>query len=244
MKDALFYLVIFLSNIIQGITGFAGTILAMPFSIRLVGIDVAVPVLNLLGLLSGIYVVAGNRKDVDTRILKPVIPVMGISLLTGLFVRHLLSANVKLLHYILGIIVVLVALQGLFKKYISHNDSDREHSKICDILILISAGLVHGMYVCGGPLLVCYLTKKAKKANVFRATCSTIWILLNGTIFITHIVSGAFTTKVIIDSLIAVPVLLLGMFVGSRLFNRISRDFFILLTYILLLIAGLSLFIN
>ena len=31
MNYLLFYIVILLSNIIQGITGFAGTILAMPF---------------------------------------------------------------------------------------------------------------------------------------------------------------------------------------------------------------------
>ena len=45
MKEALFYLVVLAANIIQGITGFAGTILAMPFSVRLVGMDVAVHLL-------------------------------------------------------------------------------------------------------------------------------------------------------------------------------------------------------
>ena len=48
MKELLFYIVILLANIIQGITGFAGTILAMPFSLILVGYDVAKPVLNVL----------------------------------------------------------------------------------------------------------------------------------------------------------------------------------------------------
>ena len=47
MKQFLFYIVILLANIIQGITGFAGTILAMPFSVRLVGMETAVPVLTL-----------------------------------------------------------------------------------------------------------------------------------------------------------------------------------------------------
>ena len=36
MKDILFYVVVFLTNIVQCITGFAGTVLAMPFSILLV----------------------------------------------------------------------------------------------------------------------------------------------------------------------------------------------------------------
>lgn len=60
MSEILFYIVIFLANIIQGITGFAGTILAMPFSIHLVGYSVAKPVLNVLGIIAGIYVVVGG----------------------------------------------------------------------------------------------------------------------------------------------------------------------------------------
>ena len=55
MNYILFLLVILLTNIIQGITGFAGTILAMPPGLMLVGYPVAKPVLNVLGLLSGIY---------------------------------------------------------------------------------------------------------------------------------------------------------------------------------------------
>ena len=37
MNTVLFYIIIFLTNVIQGITGFAGTILAMPPSLILVG---------------------------------------------------------------------------------------------------------------------------------------------------------------------------------------------------------------
>lgn len=62
MRYAAFFLVILLSNIIQGITGFAGTILAMPPSLMLVGYNTASRMLNVLGLLSGIYVFAGHRK--------------------------------------------------------------------------------------------------------------------------------------------------------------------------------------
>ena len=51
MNTVLFYIIIFLTNVIQGITGFAGTILAMPPSLILVGYDVAKPILNVLGIL-------------------------------------------------------------------------------------------------------------------------------------------------------------------------------------------------
>ncbi len=113
ISEFLFYLVILLSNIIQGITGFAGTILAMPFSLKLVGMEVAVPVLNLLGLLSGVYVFAGNYRHVDKKVLKHVVLVMGCAVLAGLFVRQLLSGSPRLLYFILGVIVLLIAVHGL-----------------------------------------------------------------------------------------------------------------------------------
>ena len=64
MNAWLFYIVVLLTNIIQGITGFAGTILAMPFGIMLVGFDTAKPILNVLGILAGIYVAVFNFRKI------------------------------------------------------------------------------------------------------------------------------------------------------------------------------------
>lgn len=239
MKELLFYVVIVLSNIIQGITGFAGTILAMPFSIRLVGMDTAVPVLNLLGLLSGIYVFAGNRQKVDWKVLRHVVIIMGLSLLVGIRVKFILSGNPRLLYCILGLIVVAIALQGLKT---TRKESKADFNEILLTLILIAAGLVHGMYVCGGPLLISYMTRKLPEKSAFRATISTVWIFLNGMLFFSHIFTGAWTPSVIRSGAISVPFLLAGMFIGGRLYRHMSQKFFVHLTYILLLIAGISLF--
>ena len=67
VNTVLFLLVIFGANIMQGITGFAGTILAMSPSLLLVGYDIAKPVLNVLALISGAYVFLGNVKYVNWR---------------------------------------------------------------------------------------------------------------------------------------------------------------------------------
>ena len=90
MRYAGFLLVILLSNIIQGITGFAGTILAMPPSLMLVGYDTAKPVLNVLGLLSGIYVYAGHRKQVNWAELKKIVAVMAVGIVGGIFLKGFL----------------------------------------------------------------------------------------------------------------------------------------------------------
>lgn len=93
MNLVCFYLVIFLSNIIHGITGFAGTILAMPFGLMLVGYATAKPVLNVLGLLSGIYVFVGFHDSVNWKELKKIVVVMAAGMEAFLFGECWLVGN-------------------------------------------------------------------------------------------------------------------------------------------------------
>ncbi len=57
LQKILFFIVILISNIVQCITGFAGTVLAMPFSILLVGYDVAKPILNIVAIAVSVIIV-------------------------------------------------------------------------------------------------------------------------------------------------------------------------------------------
>ena len=91
MNNIAFYIVIFLTNVIQGITGFAGTILAMPPGLMLVGYDVAKPILNFLGLLAGIYVFLNQRKHVIWKELRKVVVIMAIGIFLGFFLKQLLA---------------------------------------------------------------------------------------------------------------------------------------------------------
>lgn len=212
----------------------------MPASLCLVGMGTAIPVLNLLGLLSGIYVCIGNKESINKKVLKKVVLVMGIAVVAGLFIKRILIAHVRLLCFILGCIVVFIALSGLIKTVKKSPEKPINESSLN--LLLLSAGIVHGMYVCGGPLLIAYMSKKLPEKNSFRATISTTWIFLNGIIFLSHIINGSFTPSVIRSSLISVPFFLAGMFLGSILYKKMTQSFFIKLTYVLLLISGMSLF--
>ena len=56
LQGILFLVVVFLSNVIQCVTGFAGTVLAMPFSVILIGDSAAKAILNVLGAAASIGV--------------------------------------------------------------------------------------------------------------------------------------------------------------------------------------------
>lgn len=291
MKELLFYIVILLANIIQGITGFAGTILAMPFSIMLVGYDTAKPVLNVLGLLAGIYVFLGNYRAVDRKELKKIVLIMTPGIFAGMGIKLLLAGREAVLYKALGIFVLLCAVQGFYQKLIAkpsknqrkagqdnttgralgdgHNcvqeagrdcASNREPEDRQDgagrelgrnrlregvnYAILGAAGIVHGIFVSGGPLLIGYLTRKIDDKTGFRATISTVWIILNSLILAGDIRAGLWTKSNLGALGIALPFFLGGMFVGGKLYRVMSRNVFLILTYVLLFISGISLLVK
>lgn len=249
LNKIMFFVVILLANIIQGVTGFAGTILAMPPSLMLVGYDTAVPILNLLGLLSGVYVFILNRKEVKWKDLGKILIVMAPMIFAGLALKRYLERFDKAIYITLGILVLVLAITGLLKMFVFNKDqnkypSDSLPQKILMILLLMAAGTVHGMFVCGGPLLISYLTRKIKDSGAFRATISTVWIVLNGLILGSHIKAGLWTGTTIKTAAVSIPFLLTGMFLGGILYKKMSRKVFMILTYVLLVISGVSLLIK
>jgi len=245
LNHILFYLTIFLSNIIQGITGFAGTLLAMPFSLRLVGADIAVPVLNFLGFVSGLYVFLPNRDKVVWGEIKKVVTIMIPFMFLGVLIRERLMEQQRILYLILGVLVIFMAIRGLRDSFLKRDEKDKKPlSDPVMNLILILSGIIHGMFVSGGSLLVIYMAERLDDKTAFRSTLSAVWVILNGILLVTQIFSGDITGEVAMNQLIALPVLFLAMYIGSVLFKRMEQRTFLIITYILLIISGISLFIK
>ena len=238
MNYAIFLIVILLANIVHGITGFAGTLLAMPVSLMLVGYEVAKPILNFLGLLSGFYVFFGNYKYINKKELIKIVIVMGAGILSAAFIKPFFVGSEAILYTILGCFVIWLGLNGLFFKI-----KFPQNNKIVPNITLVAAGIIHGLFVAGGALLVGYLANIIKDKREFRATISTVWIFLNTIILFDDIRMGYWSVDLMWQSLIAIPFLFLGMYFGTKLYYKLKVETFMKMTYILLVISGISLLI-
>lgn len=256
-----FYFVIFLANVIQGITGFAGTVLAMPPSMALVGYAAAKPVLNLLGLLAGIMVFSGDYKRCRVEEVKRILVVMIPGIFVGIGVKAVLSGHQRVLEIMLGVFVLVFAVQGLVKMY-GEGRVRRKHKELyeegswkaggetlregrwrskgewIDFVLLLLAGIVHGIFVSGGPLLVGYLTRRVKEKESFRVTISAVWILLNSLVLADDVLHGLWTAELVKVQLGALPFFAAGIAVGGVLCKRMNQRAFLLLSYVLLLLSG------
>ncbi len=237
LYDALFILIIFLSNIIQTITGFAGTALAMPLSLRLEGAETAKPVLNLVALLVCVYVVVVHFKDIDWKNFLIILGVVGLGFATGYLV-DLIPIDGKILLYIYGGIVIVVSILFFFIDF-----EKIKLPKWVMIIFLFLGGIMHKLYVSGGPFVVIYGLRELKDKNKFRATLSLLWIILNSVLFTTHIVQGLFTTHVWILFGIGAGATILSLVIGSLIAPKLSKKLFLKITCVLLFISGVTLFI-
>ena len=239
VREILFYVVVFVTNVIQSITGFAGTVLAMPPAVLLVGYDAARPVLNVLGLAASVYVVAVCFRHINKKELCKMTGVMLVGMAAGLYLKRFFTGNPSLLYKTLGGIVIAFAVMNAVKFYTKRED--KTLSNAVSVPLLIAAGVVHGMFVCGGPLLVTYASGKLRGKDTFRGTLSAAWIILNGILFATDLASGSFTGGTVKLTLISLPVLAAALVVGSIICKKLSRSMFLQITYVLMLVSGVSL---
>ncbi len=248
VRNFWFFIVVLAANIIQCITGFAGTVLAMPFSVMLVGFDVARPILNVLGIVASVIIVAQKRQFVNKKELLKITCIMLAGMVPGFLIINHFSVDSGVLYKTLGIIVIGFTALGIIRSRRQDKNNDKkQNGPFNDIVmygLLLLSGIVHGMFVCGGPLLVVYANDKLKDSDEFRSTVSAVWIVLNSINMFTDIGAGRFNGNTVILLLISTAVLFLAMLIGNLIYKHMNKKAFMVLTYTLMAISGVSLLVK
>lgn len=229
MNEILFYLVVFLTNTLHAITGFAGTMLATPLSVHLIGFDPSRVVLNIVAMVISVVIIKEDYKLIQWAALKFACIYMILGMFIGNGLYH--SINHTMLMHCYGVMMIVVALKKITAK------EQKDIPKATFPFILIIAGIFQGLFSSGGPLLVIYLSTIIQDKNQFRATTSTIWIIL-GTVFFVQNLPVTGVNEIRLTALSMVP-LGCGIVLGSKLLKKISQELFMKITSYLLLLSGI-----
>lgn len=231
IKDILVLIILFITNTIQAITGFAGTLLAMPPTIKLIGVDEAKILLTLVAQISCMLIVLTGLKDVNVKEFLKMFVLMAVGMFIGMKIYEFFPMNVLLTLY--GIMIIVIAILKL-----RGSEAIKLPENLYPILI-IAAGIIHGMFASGGALLVIYAAHRLTKKEEFRVTMALIWLSLGFYISGVQIQRGYLNAHVIKLLLIGLIPVFLGTYVGNRLVQHINQAIFMKITYILLLLSGL-----
>jgi len=237
IQELLFLLVIFIANIFEAMTGFAGTLLALPPSILLIGIYDAKAVLNIFALITCSIVAILNYKYINKKELLKIL----LFMLTGMGIGILLyeKLSVDYLLNIYAIFITIIALKNLLGKKVI-----KKAPIFIYVSILILAGILHGMFLSGGSLLVIYAIMALNNKNEFRATLAAVWGVLDLLLLINQSFLGYVNSSTLILSVYGFIPLILAIKLGNYLHQYIKQKAFYTITYILLLISGVSLLLS
>ena len=235
LKEILVFIVVFFANIMEAITGFAGTMLAMPPTMQLIGIQDAKVILNILAIIVASTIAIKNHHDIDRKEFVKISSIILVGMAVGLYLSKIVP--VDSLSIIYGILIIIVAFKGLFIK------KTFKTSPFILVVVLVVAGIIHGVFLSGGALLVIYAVNVLKDKGKIRATLAPVWIILNLIILAQDVAVANFTTYNLTLTLMCIVPLIMALFIGFKLHDKMNQNVFVKVTYVLLIISGITLLI-
>ncbi|AWL11896.1 hypothetical protein HMF8227_01421 [Saliniradius amylolyticus] len=225
---------VLVANCIQAATGFGSIVIAISIGALFLPIPAMLPVLVPLNAIITAYMVARYYQHVQWQtFLGLILPLMISGLAVGVFALSYLDN--RYLKALFALLVIWFASRSLWAIY-RHNSANCHHPLVTRLLVF-GAGITHGMFASGGPLLVYGLAGTTMDKAQFRATLLLVWLTMN----ISLTAWFAYNGKLFINAdkiLWLLPMVLSGAWLGNALHHRIPELTFKKLVLAMLMITG------
>lgn len=222
---------------IETITGFGSIVIALSLGALLLPVDAMLPVLVPLNICMTGYLVVRHRRHIHgPTLLRLILPLMAAGTLAGYGLRPWLGDEIT--RVLLGVLVVWFAGRGLWRA--RRGLTVKRHGPLWSGSWMFAAGVTHGLFASGGPLLVHALTGVELTKAQFRATLVTVWLSLNGLLTLAFAVDGSLWPA-LPRVAVFLPLLVAGVILGEWLHHRVREEPFREIVFAVLLATGLAL---
>lgn len=232
--------IILLAFTTEAVTGFGSILVIVTLGAQFVPINNLVPIAVPLNLGLTLFIAIHHRREVAWRVLlMGVYPFMGLGLAVGSAIFPWLAQYD--LRMPLGVLVVLFAVRELVLLKIGPAES-RSLGRPAAGLFQFAAGVVHGIYATGGPLLVYSVSRMDLTKSQFRTTMCAVWATFNTVLLLIFLINGRFGAHEAKATGLLLLVIPPSILFGEWLHGRINERKFRIFVYGLLLLSGLALF--
>jgi len=236
-------LFVFLGFGTQAMAGFGGTVITLTLGALLLPIERLVPLIVAVGWVQTLILVIRLRGAVEWRLLGAfVMPLMATGAVGGLLLQAALDgATLKIVY---GLFVVLVAIRELVIALRKSDAPQRALPRPIAALGTLAAGVIHGIYASGGPLLVYVIGRLGLDKASFRATLITVWFPLNTALLIYFAIDGRITTADLPSVAWLLIPIALALVAGEWGHQKVDERRFKTIANALLLLAGPALLVS
>lgn len=219
--------VVALAFFVEAVTGFGGTVVTLAVGSFFVPVGRLLPAFLPLNLALSLFVLARDGRAVDRGVLlRRVAPWMLLGLPLGMGLARVLDGAQGLF----GLFVAGLALRDLLRPLAAPPPAPPA---------LLGAGVAHGAWGTGGPLVVWVLGGLGLDKTAFRATLAALWLSLNLVLLAGFARDGALGRESAALSLVLAPGLVAGAVAGQLAHTRLDAGRFRRLVSVGLLVAGL-----
>jgi uncharacterized membrane protein YfcA len=233
LNDLLAVIVIIcIAAVLQSISGFGFSLLAMPLLSIFVDIQDAVVIATLCGIFTNAVHLRKDFQLVERSIARRISLSALIGMPLGVVVLSVFSAT-HMRAIIGAVIVVLVFL--MMRNFILKTENTN-----VDIVLGAFSGLLATSVSTNGPPLVFLLQSKQLDPWRLRATLAYVFTISGCASFIVLMIAGKGSIEAFQYAMLSLPAMYLGTVVGRKARLRVTQEAFKRLMYVLLLATAVS----
>jgi uncharacterized membrane protein YfcA len=233
LNDLLAVIVIIcIAAVLQSISGFGFSLLAMPLLSIFVDIQDAVVIATLCGIFTNAVHLRKDFQLVERSIARRISLSALIGMPLGVVVLTVFSAT-QMRAIIGAVIVVLVFL--MMRNFILKTENTN-----VDIVLGAFSGLLATSVSTNGPPLVFLLQSKQLDPWRLRATLAYVFTISGCASFIVLMIAGKGSIEAFQYAMLSLPAMYLGTVVGRKARLRVTQEAFKRLMYVLLLATAVS----
>ncbi len=221
-----------------GATGFGAGIIAVPLLAHVLPLSFIVPMVCVMDAGASAWTGLRNYREVDRRELGWMLPFMFVGMALGMF--FLLNAPSNWLLGALGVFVMCYGGYNLFVKLGGLTWSAKARAPFGMV-----GGVFSATFGTGGPIYAVFYSGRIADKGVLRATIAStisvsVLLRLGGFVMTGLLLQPRLLMLVALTA----PAVMLGLFVGGRLHERLPRDRILQLISVMLLVNGVSLLVR
>ncbi|WP_069650718.1 sulfite exporter TauE/SafE family protein [Caloranaerobacter ferrireducens] len=225
-------IVIFSAGLIQGVTSFGFSLLTLPILGAFVPLKIIVPMMIIYSLIMNSMILYKIKGHVNIK--KIYLLIISAVIATPIGANLLINLNENILKIIVGIIVSVSAISFYFGYKIKINNE-----KLAYIPVGILSGLLNGSVSLSGPPIILFLTNQGVSKQIFRATLTAYFWILNIMTIITFLYKRLITYEVLKFTVYLLPALIISVMIGIKLGNKVKEKMFKKITTILIILMGI-----
>ncbi|MBK8169694.1 MAG: sulfite exporter TauE/SafE family protein [Sandaracinaceae bacterium] len=229
--------IVWLALLVESVAGFGATVITVALASQIYPLPQVLAAFVPVNFVLSLYIVARHRERVDVRVLvRRLLPATAMGVAVGIFLVS--SEGTDWLRLAFAIFVLALSIGSLWMMRQGQPTAREPLSPWQSSAVLFIAGIVHGLFACGGPLLVYVAERLMPDKSMFRATVSAVWLVFHVVLLASYRAAGTLTFDSLKVSGVLMLALLLSIPVGEWIHTRLSAQKFRVGVYVLLAVAG------